>query len=342
MKQKLFITAITAALLLTGCVQAEEKNTDTASTEPTEAVTEFSEKTETAAEATETDETRETETASETGTATETASESAKITIPGIMKANSNENVLSLFDSVRTEVVSGDNSCVIYADPDFRCLCDPEYADGQIGDRVCNLKQNVFETELAEDNSQVNVYERVFFLNGAFEDLSIADIREDGESSVITAVLPEKSSEAILDLLDLDDSDYKIITAVITLHSDNLIIDKIVLNAVSASGSDEIMTLSCSYNAEKDELIQKLYDHMNTDELRTVTMIVNPGKEDEYTISTQGVKGDEIRLVSYSGIIDISEYEDRECTREYNTGSDKDKNADFVFYAKEWVETPEY
>ena len=81
---------------------------------------------------------------------------------------------------------------------------------------------------------------------------------------------------------------------------------------------------------------------MNTDELRTVTMIVNPGKEDEYTISTQGVKGDEIRLVSYSGIIDISEYEDIECTHEYNTGSDKDKNADFVFYAKEWVETPEY
>lgn len=341
MKQRLFITAITASLLLTGCGQAEGSNTDEASYEATGAAAYISEETETAAESSEKNAAAGTETISESTEEPQTdddktVSGSAEMTISAIMKANSNENVLSLFDSVRTEVVSGEKACVIYADGEFRCLCYPEYADGQIGDRVCTLSRNGFETELAEDKSAINLYEQVFFLDGAFDDLRITGIREEGECSVVTAAVTEKSSESLLNLLDLEDSDYSRLTAEITLHSDNLIIDKVALYALSASGPEEIMTMSCSYNEGKDEIMQKLYDHMNTTDLRTITMIVNPGEDDEYTLSTQGVRGDEIRLVSYSGITCISEYEDRECTHGYNTGSDKDKSADFVFYAKEW------
>ena len=59
-------------------------------------------------------------------------------------------------------------------------------------------------------------------------------------------------------------------------------------------------------------------------------------KDNEYTLSTQGVKGDKIQRVSYYNRTNISVFEDRECTKEYNTSSDNDLNADFLFYGKEW------
>lgn len=341
MKQRLIITAITASLLLTGCGAVEEKANDTVSNDATEAATEISDETSAATEQTEKVDDQGSETASEISDddiseTADTNGSDKKITIADIMKANSNENVLTLFDSVRTEVVSGEKRCTLYADSEFKCLNDTEYADGQIGDRVCSLHGNEFETEFSEDKEPVNIYERVFSMNGSLDDLIITDTREDGEYSIITAALTEDSSEGLLDMLDMDDSDYSKIIAKITLYSDNLIIDKLVLNAVSASGSDEIMTMSSSYNKEKDELMKKIYNHMNTDNLRTITMIVNPGEDNEYTLSTQGVKGDKIQRVSYYNRTNISVFEDRECTKEYNTSSDNDLNADFLFYGKEW------
>ncbi len=341
MKQKLFITAITAALLLTGCGPIDEKAADTGSDEVTEAVTEIAGETSLAAETSEKEDVRESETVSEvsgedSSEARDTKESAGDISIADIRKANSAENVLSLFDSVRTEVTAGENRCTLYADSEFICLNDSEYADGQIGDRVCSLHGDTFKTEFSAEKKPVNIYERVFFLNDFFEDLIITDIREDGESSIISADLPEESSEALLDIFDLGDSDYDHITAEITLRSDNLIMDKMILNGVSSSGTNEVMTFSCSYNAEMDEIAKKIYDHMNTDDLRTITMIVNPGEANEYTISTRGVKGDKIQLVSYYNRVTLSEYEDIECTKEYNTSSDSDPNADYLFYGKEW------
>ena len=341
MKQRLFITAITASLLLTGCGAVEEKATDAVNNEATETVTEITEETSATAETSEKEDDQGSETTSEISDdkcleSDDTKGSDGKITIADIMKANSNENVLSLFDSVRTEVVAGENRCTLYADSEFKCLNDPDYADGQIGDRVCTFDRGEFETEFSEDKEPVNIYERVFSMNGSFYDLIIKDIQDDGEYSIVTAVLPEDSSETLFDIIDMDDSEYNKITAEITLHSDNLIIDKMVLNAVSSSGSEEIMTFSCSYNEEKDELMKKIYEHMNTEDLRTITMIVNPGEDDEYTLSTQGVRGDKIQIVSFYNRTIISEYEDRECTKDYNASSDNDLNADFLFYGKEW------
>ena len=74
---------------------------------------------------------------------------------------------------------------------------------------------------------------------------------------------------------------------------------------------------------------------MNTDDLRTITAHVNPGMSNEYTVSRKGVKGDALQFVAFGDRVLTGEYEDPEMTKQYNTGTDKDKNSDLQFYASE-------
>ena len=94
--------------------------------------------------------------------------------------------------------------------------------------------------------------------------------------------------------------------------------------------------MKCKYNAHKDLVLKQMYDHMNTDDLRTITALVNPGMKNEYTVSVRGVKGDGIQRVEFGDRVITGEYEDPEMTKEYNKGTDKDKNADLLFYAREF------
>ena len=142
-------------------------------------------------------------------------------------------------------------------------------------------------------------------------------------------------SREFVELIECDVYDECTVVSEIKLRSDTLIIEDMVMNVVTVEETFEICHLSCSFNAEKTENMQKLSDHMNSSETREITLIVNPDEDNEYTISITGIKGDELIFTTKDDFL-IDVYEDKECQTEYNMSTDNDKYSDLIIYGKEY------
>ncbi len=259
---------------------------------------------------------------------------SDEITMKDIVKANRLSNVLSVYDSVRTEIKYGLKKCTLYSDPEFSGICDILNAEGQIGDRICEYDSGEYKTMFTYESS-VNLYEDQFFMKGMMDYFLVTDIREKGKKTHVTAEINNDVSRMFLDEFDYEDKDDTKVVLEITLDTDTLFISDLTVKSVSLVLKDELFSMKCDYNADKGLLLKQMYDHMNTDDLRTITALVNPGMKNEYTVSRKGVKGDQIQRVEFGDRVMTGEYEDPEMTKEYNTGTDKDTNADLQFYARE-------
>ena len=266
-----------------------------------------------------------------------TSEKEDKLTMQDIVDANRLTNVLSRFDSVKTELKSGIQSTSVYAEDGFAGISDLLRSEGQIGDRICEFDDGEYRTMFTFEPS-VNLYERYFFMDGKLEYFKITDIREKGKKTIVTAKIEETVSEVFLEDMDIDVNDEypPAVTAEITLDPDTLFIDKIELTKGEGLGKKEILSMKCEYNAKKGLVLNQMYEHMTTDDLRTITAVVNPGMKNEYTVSVKGVKGDEIQFVEFGDRVPTGKYEDIELQNQYNTGTDKDKNADLKFYAREF------
>ena len=257
-----------------------------------------------------------------------------EITMKDIVEANRLANILSIYDSVNTNVRYGLKTYDLYADHDFRGLGALAYAEGQIGDRLCQLDSGEYSTIFSYE--PVDLYENQFFMKDMMDYFMITDIRKKGKKEIITAEISDDVSKMFLDEFDNEYKDGDKVLLEISLDPNTLIINELSVRSVSLIKKDELFTMKCKYNTHKDLVLKQMYDHMNTDDLRTITALVNPGMKNEYTVSVRGVKGDGIQRVEFGDRVITGEYEDPEMTKEYNKGTDKDKNADLLFYAREF------
>ena len=262
----------------------------------------------------------------------ESASEKDEITMEDIIKANRLNNILSKYDSVKTETSVGFESYTIYADRECNGIYDLKDAEMQKGDMMCSMESGKF-LAMYTFEPEIDLYEHRFFLDGMFDYFKITNVSNDGKKIKVTAEMNEYTSEAFFKYINMrDDNDGKAV-ATITLKSDDLAIEKLSVKSESGLSDKKLFSYKCSYNVQKNLKMKLIYDHMDTDEIRVLTGIVNPGKEDEYTVSWKGVKGDTIQFVDFHDSILTPAFEDRECKKQYNTGTDKDKNSDITFYA---------
>lgn len=266
---------------------------------------------------------------------TEVSVDEFDFSIDEIIEANRSASVLEHFNSVRTEFEINGQKAVLYADNDFRCVEYDDYLEGMMGDRMCDYESGEFLTQINLGSQSVEVYDDIFLLGGMFGYNNITDVKEENGYYIVTASMNVLDSREFVELIECDVYDECTVVSEIKLRSDTLIIEDMVMNVVTVEETFEICHLSCSFNAEKTENMQKLSDHMNSSETREITLIVNPDEDNEYTISITGIKGDELIFTTKDDFL-IDVYEDKECQTEYNMSTDSDKYSDLIIYGKEY------
>ncbi len=255
--------------------------------------------------------------------------------IDEIIEANRNASVLEHFTGVKTEFELNGQNIVLYADSDFRCIEYDDYLEGMIGDRMCDYESGEFFTQINLGSQSFEVYDDVFLLGGMFGYNNITDVKEEDGYYIVNAQMNVIDSREFVELIEYDVYGECTVVSKMKLKSDTLIIEDMVISVVTDNETFEIAHLSCSFDAEKTENMQKLYDHMNSDETREITLIVNPDTENEYTISITGIKGDELIFTTKDQFL-IDVYEDKECQMEFTTGTDSDTYSDLVIYGMEY------
>ena len=129
------------------------------------------------------------------------------------------------------------------------------------------------------------------------------------------------------------------------VNEEDHVLDAETLNVISAKGSYTNLesgetlegTMATFYNVEMPEKMKKLVEfHTQTENLRTFTIVINPGEENEKTEVVKAPKGLQIAL---SSDLDVersySLYDDASCTRILE--EDWDTESDVTVYVK-WDE----
>lgn len=263
------------------------------------------------------------------------SSNSWGFTIDDIYNANKNDSFFEHYNSVQTSITIGEVSALLYADKKFKYISAEDMCEGTIDNRTCSYEVGKYLTEFSLDKEKVNMYEKIYFMNDLFTNYVISDVKEDGNDLVITAQLNEYDTAYLMYSMDMEPSDGDTAVSEIRVHADDFIIEKNTVEIINGNDSKTFITLSNEFNCELPDKAKQIYEHMNLPDKRTITLIVNPGSESEYTLSTFGIKGDKIQFFSVDDS-DIAQYEDKECTKQYTTETDADTNSDLLIYGKEY------
>ena len=171
----------------------------------------------------------------------------------------------------------------------------------------------------------LTIYDNPLFDIEATLDENIVEIKTEDDMLVVTT---ESSSENTKKYMEIDgveytEGDYDVFQYV--LDKDTYILHSYNRTLYHADGSSEKYTATdVKTNVERPEIVQKLYERLTSTDTRTVTLILNPGTENETSYSAATVKGERFVIVKPEGYSYF--YTDEECKEEYTGGDDKTKD----------------
>ena len=118
-----------------------------------------------------------------------------------------------------------------------------------------------------------------------------------------------------------------------TLDAEDLAVLSCATFLYHADGTvQNVGTMSVTYGAELPENGVILREHQNAEELRTVTIVLEPDTEEETVLSATAQRGDTVFPFLPEGYYIL--YKDPACTEEYDENVDFDGDADQILYSR--------
>lgn len=335
-RMRMIITLLLLSAWLSACgIQPEQpltdvemtetaaEETETEASEFTEETTDFSDE-ETADVSEETE--QDTEDTTEEIETSDNIENEAALTMQDIIAANEISTLLTHYDTVLCEMVLDEFEQTVYADNDILCyMWGNDSHEGVIDGRRCALnhgREYLTYFELGVPDPMQD--ERCLTLNRFLSGAKITETTEENGLLYVTAELSERDSAYMLFTADLEVQRGDIAVMQYTLRAEDRSITEYSIRIQHADGtSDQFGELTMTYNTERPAAANMLFEHMTLPDTRTITVIVNPNSDAEYTLSTVGIQGDRIQFYSYND----SGYDIR--TDNYQ---DTDRTADIVIY----------
>lgn len=257
------------------------------------------------------------------------------ITMEEMVNAGKTDSLLAHYTSFQTQVVFEENNGVVeeYVDSDITYRQEQGYAELYVGGE---LRYASFDGTLAavlpidQEPRRYYLEENSFYAYPSLNEIIKTCRKENGRWYVTTELSAEdmqiwaannnytcNEGEKMSISYELDEKTLAPIT------------QKELL--VAADGTqNSLLTVTVTYNTEKPDLAKTMLEHLSsTENLRSVTVVVNPDTEEEQTFTMKIPKGDSISIDSpeeYEGF-----YTDRACTQTLGTS---DRNEDITVYLK--------
>ncbi len=285
-------------------------------------------------EATEPQTVQESQTVQETETAEEPQEAAGmQITMEQVIEANSTEKLLSHYHSAY-EVSP---TMRRYVETEFRYYNEDGVKEEiQMPDTVYGLYDGQYWGQLTPGgvwNSDSEYYAYFGLDHEATALEEIEKIEDNGDTLMLYTVLQPDSLSAKKDTLGIDYRDGDWIECSYKLDSETLAILETENVQCHADGTkEEPSTVTVTYDAPRPEgalaLLERLSDKQN---LRTITMILNPGTEKESSDSVYVQKGEGVMLINPEGKT-LEVFKDSACTEPYTGGADTNK--DLTIYGR--------
>lgn len=257
--------------------------------------------------------------------ATGLASEEAAVTMEDILAANTAEHLLEQYQSVHIDIYYPQEeiqNATLYVDESLAYSDDAEYAEllSQLGcyyysnDEYCGYI--LLDTE---EEATLSYYQNLGLdVEGTLEE-EILSIEQEDDLLVVTTRPAEESASEILE--DCEEGCY--VQQKYWMDPDTLAMQKCEGALMHTDGSsDLIYRYAYQYDAPIPENAQAMLQRLqDTDQLRTVTVTVDPDTDQEITRTATVLKGEKVYF--YSEDLDAYHfYTDRECTQPFESDGD--------------------
>lgn len=270
------------------------------------------------------------------------AEEVPELTMEQVVEANMAENLLKHYDSYYLKFTSANGETEMYKDAEMFYYANAagEYlrTDSIDYDNFDNgeyTKYMYVEREPFVSDSEVNSLMNV---EVTLEE-EIQEIKQEGENIIFSTKLPEEWHAEIAEAMGVEllDGDYPLIQY--TLDAKTYAVLKSSETIMHKDGTEgAVFVTEAEYNAERPEAAKKLLDRATaTENIRTLTIIANPGTDQEKEYKETVLKGE--KIVPYFPDDTWKLYTDAECTQEKTEPADL--QADATYYAKSTADATE-
>ncbi len=247
-----------------------------------------------------------------------------------IIESNTDEKLLETYDSYRADI----HYYIPETFFDYSIYSDSQYIFGDFGSwQLGKIKDNVYSYYTSDDTYAAEIYaegEEVSPLPNEFscpvismeeyKYINFCAILEDEEQTIISTSLPEDTTRDLFEMngIDYREGDYLAYQYTVNTY------DKSLMEAVcslhhSDGSSEKFMHAVMTYDCTKNDAESTMYYHMTDPDRRNVTLILDPGTENETVFKTTTLKDDRVRIYMPAG---YQLYTDPECTTLYNGNTD--------------------
>lgn len=273
-----------------------------------------------------------------TASAAHGAESDPELTMEQIAEANTKENILNNSDSYLCKMsVYGGLVTKMYTSDELTIWswkdANGEAQEIHIGgttfgnyDGTCEAvliaDEDALEEQAVGDKSMMD-FEST--LKETIEEASL-----DGDQWKVTTVLSDEEFKAALEGFAYEYEEGDILINEYILDADTLLIQHVVETIKKADGTtEELGVLEISYGVEMPDEMKTLYQKMNEEPLRTVTIVLDPDTDGEKTYSATITQGIPVYLLCPEN---YSVYTDRACTESIDE-QDSDLTQDATVYA---------
>lgn len=258
------------------------------------------------------------------------------VTIQELLDASRTADLLDRYGSVLVEsayapgVDAVGAVTTVYMDADLCFEQSDEYHAVYADGGAYLFLDGFFGAVLAEDPPDLSGFDHVALDPGPTALETVTSVEEDGDTLVVRSRMAPEDLAALYEAAGADpiDGDYTTETYVLAADDLRLLSDASSLWHADGSGG-EIGTVTVTYGAERPENAQILYEHLTAPDRRTVTVVLDPGTEEERALTATAQRGDQVFPYLPEGHYDL--YLDPDCTEAYTGGADP--QSDLTLYS---------
>lgn len=268
------------------------------------------------------------------------AEEAPKLTMEQVVEANMTENLLKNYDSFHITMNYSEAEIEVYKDSEIYYYSDSWGEYLKCGNMEFDNYNNGEYTKYIYVENEPQVYpqeENCLMTVDSTVKEEIQEIKKDGDNLILTTKLTAEDYAEISTAKEspFEEGDYGVLEY--TLDSTTYAVLKSKETIMHKDGTEgEVLITEVQYNQEKPEKVRKMYDLANpTENIRTLTIITNPGTDQEKEYKESVAKGESIAIMFPDDTWKL--YTDEQCTQE--KGETVDKEADALYYAKSVAES---
>ena len=241
--------------------------------------------------------------------------ENADVTIEQMLEANTNEKLFQQSDSILFLQEYSYGDVMVYRTKDFKCHTTggdyyEAYWDGR---SYCSDSVGCYAA-LACFPMPIPLEEELVFNQEQTLSETLMEVKEDADHLVLTTmVVPEKVRET-MEYMHFEYVEGASITYEYILDAQTLLYLEGNMSITDSNGSlIGSSHLTLTLDAQMPEQVETLYNRLTAENQKELTIVLNPGTEQEEAYHTSFVDGDEVYVVLPEGYTTF--YTDAECTQ---------------------------